>query len=67
MIIAITKLRVKEMGLKKASNLYKVPVTILKRYVQAKEIQCLECEGWAHVKCTDSERDACVHDFCRDK
>ncbi len=67
MIMAITKLHAKEMGLKRASKLYRVPVTTLKRYVLTKEIQCLECEGWAHVECTDSERDAYLCDFCRDK
>ncbi len=68
MIMAIKKLRAKEMGLKKASKLYKVPVTTLKCYVLDKEIQCLECEGWehvecegwVHVECTDSERDKYV-------
>ncbi len=66
MIMAITKLRAKEMGLKKASKLYIVPVTTLKCYVLVKEIQCLECEGWAH-ECTDSERVAYVCAFCRNK
>ncbi len=29
-------------------------------------IQCGVCEEWAHVDCTDSERDAYICDFCRD-
>ncbi len=27
-------------------------------------IQCLQCEGWAHVLCTDSGRDVYGCDFC---
>jgi len=37
-------------------------------HYEVKSAVCrMECENWAHVECTDSERDTYICDFCREE